>query len=81
MVESRPSRHRNDSYVGKHPALIATDSPAAQHQQRNNLQKGCCTNLLRAIEAMYPGVTLRLTGSSSICVLLGWANGQHACPQ
>jgi len=27
------------------------------------------------------GVALRLTGSSSICVLLGWANGQHACPQ
>jgi hypothetical protein len=25
-------------------ALVATDSPAAQHQQGNNLQKGRCTN-------------------------------------
>ena len=29
-------------------ALIATDSPAAQHQQGNNLQKGCCTNCSEA---------------------------------
>jgi hypothetical protein len=26
-------------------------------------------------------VALYLMGSSSICVLLAWANGQHACPQ